>query len=164
MPAAERRPSDLSAGRALLISLRPYQWTKNLIVFAGLIFGQRLLDADAVARSGAAFVVFCILGGYLSDHFGRRLTLALFGLGTLIPTLWIGWRLHAEGWLHPVEGNADGIWPRHEALISAWWILQPSVSITLLKTRLDSRLVTANRSPSVTVTARTANSVSAPPM
>jgi 4-hydroxybenzoate polyprenyltransferase len=61
VPAAGRRPSDLSAGRALLISLRPHQWTKNLIVFAGLLFGQRLLDAGSVARSCAAFAIFCAL-------------------------------------------------------------------------------------------------------
>ncbi len=60
-PAAGRRPSDLPAGRALLISLRPHQWTKNLLVFAGLLFGQRLLDAAALARSTAAFAIFCAL-------------------------------------------------------------------------------------------------------
>lgn len=53
--------AELSAGRALLISLRPPQWTKNLIVFAGLIFGQRLLDPLALARSAAAFAIFCAL-------------------------------------------------------------------------------------------------------
>lgn len=47
--------------RPLLISLRPAQWTKNLIVFAGLIFGQRLLDPTALERSLAAFAIFCAL-------------------------------------------------------------------------------------------------------
>lgn len=44
---------------AVVHSLRPDQWTKNLIVFAGLIFGQRLLDAPAVGTAVFAFVVFC---------------------------------------------------------------------------------------------------------
>ena len=47
--------------RPLLISLRPAQWTKNLIVFAGLIFGQRLLDPVAVGRAVLAFAIFCAL-------------------------------------------------------------------------------------------------------
>jgi len=47
----------------LLLSLRPSQWTKNLIVFAGLIFGEQLLVPDAVARAAVAFVVFCALSG-----------------------------------------------------------------------------------------------------
>lgn len=57
--AAGHGRSALPTARALLISLRPHQWTKNLIVFAGLIFGQRLLDPAALARSLAAFVIFC---------------------------------------------------------------------------------------------------------
>ena len=44
---------------SFLISLRPDQWTKNLIVFAGVIFGQRLGDPSAVATSLAAFAIFC---------------------------------------------------------------------------------------------------------
>jgi len=54
-----RRSSTLS----LLASLRPEQWTKNLIVFAALIFAQRLLDLEAVGLSAAAFAIFCILSG-----------------------------------------------------------------------------------------------------
>lgn len=48
---------------SLLTSLRPRQWTKNLIVFAGLLFGQRLTDARAVVSAAAAFAVFCVLSG-----------------------------------------------------------------------------------------------------
>jgi 4-hydroxybenzoate polyprenyltransferase len=44
-------------------SLRPHQWTKNLIVFAGLVFGERLFVAADVARASAAFGVFCLLSG-----------------------------------------------------------------------------------------------------
>jgi len=53
--------------RALLEALRPWQWLKNLIVFAALIFGMRAGDLDAVALASAAFVVFCLLAsaGYL---------------------------------------------------------------------------------------------------
>src|SRR5262249_37370610 len=47
----------------LLISVRPWQWTKNLLVFAGLLFGHRLLEWPAVANAMVAFVVFCALSG-----------------------------------------------------------------------------------------------------
>jgi 4-hydroxybenzoate polyprenyltransferase len=53
--------SRRSLGRDLLAALRPHQWTKNLIVFAGLIFGQSLFDRRAAARAAAAFVIFCAL-------------------------------------------------------------------------------------------------------
>ena len=58
----------------LLISLRPSQWTKNLLVFAGLGFGLRLFDPAAQARAWAAFAVFCALSGvvYLINDVADR--------------------------------------------------------------------------------------------
>jgi len=60
--------ADRPVAVLLLRSLRPSQWTKNLIVFAGLIFGLadqqhagRIDNASAVARSVGAFAVFCVL-------------------------------------------------------------------------------------------------------
>src|SRR5688500_2403682 len=58
MPSAHgRRPIFVN----LLVSLRPGQWTKNLFVFAALVFAQRLTDRNAVIKAGIAFVVFCAL-------------------------------------------------------------------------------------------------------
>jgi len=47
----------------LIASLRPSQWTKNLIIFAGVLFGQRLTDPGALAAAAGAFVIFCLLSG-----------------------------------------------------------------------------------------------------
>ena len=52
-----------SSPRLLLASLRPEQWTKNLFVFAGTLFGGHLLDASAMVRAAAAFAIFCALSG-----------------------------------------------------------------------------------------------------
>jgi 4-hydroxybenzoate polyprenyltransferase len=49
--------------RALLVSLRPHQWTKNLVVLAPLVLSKHLFDADAAMRAGFAFVIFCALSG-----------------------------------------------------------------------------------------------------
>jgi len=46
---------------ALIESMRPRQWTKNLILFAGVIFAQRLRDGEALAASFIAFALFCLL-------------------------------------------------------------------------------------------------------
>src|SRR5215468_338968 len=59
----------------LLIALRPSQWTKNLLVFAGLLFGMQLLVPSAVIRAVAAFVIFCALSGVvylINDIFDRE--------------------------------------------------------------------------------------------
>jgi len=49
----------------LLVALRPPQWTKNLIIFAALIFGQRLFVPSAAARAMGAFLAFCALSGVI---------------------------------------------------------------------------------------------------
>ncbi|MFN2447282.1 MAG: decaprenyl-phosphate phosphoribosyltransferase [Vicinamibacterales bacterium] len=58
----------------LLRSVRPEQWTKNLVVFAALIFGRRLFEPAAVGRSLAAFLIFCVLSGvvYLINDVSDR--------------------------------------------------------------------------------------------
>lgn len=48
---------------ALFVALRPRQWTKNLLVFAGLLFSRGLLDPLLVGRAVLAFLLFCLLSG-----------------------------------------------------------------------------------------------------
>lgn len=63
----------------------------------------------------------CLAGGWLSDRFGRRLTLAVFAGCSVLPVLWMGWQFKSVGWNHPPDGS-DGVWPRNEHLIHCWWI------------------------------------------
>lgn len=44
---------------ALLLAMRPRQWTKNLALFVGLVFAQRLLNPTLFERAAIAFVAFC---------------------------------------------------------------------------------------------------------
>jgi 4-hydroxybenzoate polyprenyltransferase len=53
----------MSLLRAAFVSLRPHQWTKNLLVFAALVFSKHLFEADAFMRTVLAFGVFCGLSG-----------------------------------------------------------------------------------------------------
>lgn len=43
----------------LIKALRVYQWSKNLLVFAALVFAQKFLIPDQVLKSLLAFVAFC---------------------------------------------------------------------------------------------------------
>jgi len=63
-----------STAASLFVSLRPDQWTKNLIVFAALIFAVKLLDPAATAKAAAAFLIFCALSGavYLVNDVADR--------------------------------------------------------------------------------------------
>jgi 4-hydroxybenzoate polyprenyltransferase len=60
LPGTTPRPSTL---RALVVSLRPHQWTKNLVVLAALAFSKHLFEAGPLLRALAAFAIFCALSG-----------------------------------------------------------------------------------------------------
>ena len=51
---ARRKPAI-----ALLVALRPRQWTKNLLLFAGIVFASEVGNAGKWLQAGAAFVVYC---------------------------------------------------------------------------------------------------------
>src|SRR6267143_7138023 len=56
-------PRRLNPLRAVWLSLRPHQWTKNLIVFAAPALSKHLFERGPLAQSMLAFVVFCALSG-----------------------------------------------------------------------------------------------------
>ena len=106
---------------SLVLSLRPSQWTKNLIIFGALGLSQRLLDVDAVLVSCAAFAIFCVLSGvvYLLNDIAdreadRQHPLKRFrpiASGALPVPVAIGWALGlglgglgAAFWLRPLFG------------------------------------------------------------
>jgi len=47
----------------LVACMRPHQWTKNVFIFAALIFAQRLGASEDALRALAAFVLFCAMSG-----------------------------------------------------------------------------------------------------
>ncbi len=50
-------PKDLAA------SIRVRQWTKNVLVFAALVFSGRAFDHGSLLRAAAAFGLFCVVSG-----------------------------------------------------------------------------------------------------
>ena len=52
-------PARRSSPRAALVSLRPRQWTKNLLLFAGIVFAAQLGDVGRWVDAVAAFVAYC---------------------------------------------------------------------------------------------------------
>jgi 4-hydroxybenzoate polyprenyltransferase len=52
-------PSRRSPLRAALVALRPRQWTKNLLLFAGIVFAAKLGDVTRWAEAFAAFGAYC---------------------------------------------------------------------------------------------------------
>jgi len=77
--------------------MRPRQWTKNLAIFVGIVFAQRLLNPTLFGRSALAFGAFCLAssGIYLfndlldleNDRQHPKKKLRPLAAGTL-PTSW----------------------------------------------------------------------------
>lgn len=53
----------MRALRGFVVTLRPEQWTKNLVLFAGLIFAGGLGEGDLLRLAARGFLVFCALSG-----------------------------------------------------------------------------------------------------
>lgn len=51
--------------KELIISMRPRQWYKNLVIFIGIVFSLKLLNLSLWIDVIAAFAVFCVLSGSL---------------------------------------------------------------------------------------------------
>ncbi len=72
-PTIERPSSNNSEGASpraggrrlplpllLLKAMRPKQWSKNVLLFAGLLFSLKFTDPDSIWRSLAGFGLFCL--------------------------------------------------------------------------------------------------------
>jgi 4-hydroxybenzoate polyprenyltransferase len=120
VPAREvvELPRRRSTARAVAAALRPRQWSKNLLVFAGIVFAAKLGDAVRWGEALAAFGAYCALSSAaylvndLRDREHDRLhpvkrdrplargelsagaavgLAAVLGAGAFAVTAWLGW-------------------------------------------------------------------------
>lgn len=54
---------DKSSIIYIIETLRPRQWVKNFLIFAGLIFSQNLFNPEKFLYSLLAFLLFCLVSG-----------------------------------------------------------------------------------------------------
>lgn len=47
--------------KGLLKTMRPKQWTKNLFLFAALVFDEKLFNSHYLKRTIAGFIIFCFI-------------------------------------------------------------------------------------------------------
>ena len=128
----------------ILISLRPGQWTKNLFVFAALVFAQQLNDVEALVKAVVAFFVFCALSStvYLindvldreqdrrhplkihrpiaSGALGPAVAVAaamLLGAASMIAALGLGWRFFQTAAAYLVLLTAYSAFLKHIVIV-----------------------------------------------
>ena len=84
------------------------------------------LDDNAVAQlnlvSTVVFAFACVAGGWVSDRFGRRSSLALFVFLTVIPTLWLAYAMQQAGWIMPVDVKDPSRPAPDAALVTTFWL------------------------------------------
>lgn len=49
----------MSTLKYLILTMRPKQWSKNLIIFSGVVFGNRLFHLNEMFLATTAFILFC---------------------------------------------------------------------------------------------------------
>jgi 4-hydroxybenzoate polyprenyltransferase len=122
-PSSPGRPESAAGSlRDWLRLIRPRQWSKNLLVFAALVFANELFSPDSVVKSLLAFVSFCAASSSVyvindvldaerdrqhpekcrrpiaSGAIAPRGAVALAGVLTVLAlslAWWIGWRFAA---------------------------------------------------------------------
>src|SRR5215216_3914491 len=118
--APSQRNTAISHAGAVVRAMRPAQWLKNGIVFAGLVFGGKLLEPTAVASATMAALAFCLLssGFYLLNDVRDR----------------EGDRHHPVKRLRPVA--AGELTPRTAAFVGAILIIVAILASALLSRSL----------------------------
>ena len=106
---------------ALSLSLQ-----SNLAVELGL--GDRQIGLLGLCSSTLS-AGFCVLGGWLSDRFGRRRTLALFIFGTTLPTFAMALMMSRFHWIMPVSPEAPGRPAVPAELVAIFWVLTLAYSV-----------------------------------
>lgn len=53
----------IHTGWLILKAMRPHQWTKNLLLLAGLFFARELFHVQSVLRAALGFACFCLVSG-----------------------------------------------------------------------------------------------------
>lgn len=91
------------------------------------------LDDDSVAWLNLWTQVISagcmVLGGWLSDRYGRRRTLAVYIVLMSLPVLWLAWQLELHQWVMPLDASARATRAVPPALVTALWIATLSYSV-----------------------------------
>jgi len=54
---------SLKIAAAFIETMRPKQWIKNLLVYAGALFSLKFFDPASLISATAAFFLFCMISG-----------------------------------------------------------------------------------------------------
>jgi len=105
----------MTVASGILVSMRPSQWTKNLVVFAALVFSKSFMEIENIEMSLILFAIFC-----LSSY-------AVYLINDVIDV--DRDKLHPEKRERPI---ASGIVSKRTAIAIAFVLIIVSLTIALL--------------------------------
>ena len=109
----------------VIVALLPAgAYALSLALQSNLAVELGLTDNDIAQLNLASTVIFalaCVIGGWLSDRYGRKRTLALFAFLTVVPTLWLAWRMQDVQWIMPVDVSAPNRRLPSSSLLFTFW-------------------------------------------
>jgi len=117
--------SSRAAWIGLIFALLPGgAYALSLALQSNLAVELGLHDSDIAKLALASTVisaVCCVIGGWLSDRFGRRKMLALFYVGTAIPGFVLAWFMWRQGWIMPIDPQMVDRPIPAAALVAMFW-------------------------------------------
>ncbi len=134
---------------ALLRNMRPKQWAKNLLLFAGLVFDRQLTYGPALERTVEGFILFCLLSSsiyLINDIIDRKndrkhpikknRPIASGALPVPVAAIAAGlFVLLALGggfWLSPIFALACGFYAALNLAYSFWLKHEPVIDVLVL--------------------------------
>ena len=109
----------------LVVSLLPFGAYALSLALQSNLAVELGLDDNAVAQlnlaSTVVFALACVAGGWVSDRFGRRSTLAVFVVLTVVPTLWLAYAMQQAGWIMPIDVKGANRPVPDAALVATFW-------------------------------------------
>ena len=106
--------------------LRPKQWTKNVLVFAALLFSVKAATAEMLWRSLGGFALFCLVSGcvyILNDYLDREADAKHTEKCR---------RPMASGRLNPTAGLTFGLFLATASFTAAWFLEKDFALLLLL--------------------------------
>jgi PAT family beta-lactamase induction signal transducer AmpG len=115
-----------SASLAVVFALLPCGAYALSLALQSTLAVELGLDDGAIGRLALSSTIVsgvgCVVGGWLSDRFGRRRMLALYVVLMSVPTLWLAFVMQQEGWVRSLDLGAIGrIAPPAHLVTTFWW-------------------------------------------
>ena len=117
--------SSRSAMFAAVLALLPFgALSLSLALGANLAVEFGMSDTEIAKLALVVAVVSaggCVVGGFLSDRFGRRKMLVMYVLGMAVPPLVLAAHMYSEGYIAPIDPTMENRPATPAILVTVFW-------------------------------------------